>query len=216
MKRRLFISLLGGTAAWPLTARAQQTVGKFPKIGFLQGSQNENVAAFIQALQAAGYTDGQNVRIETRIYGTMLDRLGEFASELVDLQCKVILAAAPYAIRAAAGATAPASPSVAQINMSATPSAGRGRALKPRPADTRHRLVPNYRNPNSVDPNIGRLSGELAPFFTPHQHCGRTFNQRAALQQHPDIEARPVLDEAIERKVRVVIVAQAKTGQPWQ
>ena len=100
--------------------------------------------------------------------------------------------------------------------MSATPSAGRGRALKPRPADTRHRLVPNYRNPNSVDPNIGRLSGELAPFFTPHQHCGRTFNQRAALQQHPDIEARPVLDEAIERKVRVVIVAQAKTGQPWQ
>ncbi|HVI65996.1 MAG TPA: hypothetical protein VM910_25925 [Bradyrhizobium sp.] len=151
MKRRLFISLLGGTAAWPLTARAQQTVGKFPKIGFLQGSQNENVAAFIQALQAAGYTDGQNVRIETRIYGTMLDRLGEFASELVDLQCKVILAAAPYAIRAAAGATAPASPSVAQINMSATPSAGRGRALKPRPADTRHRLVPNYRNPNSID-----------------------------------------------------------------
>jgi putative ABC transport system substrate-binding protein len=107
IRRRDFVILLGcGTvAAWPLAARAQQTVGKFPKIGFLQGSQNENVAAFIQALQAAGYTDGQNVRIETRIYGTMLDRLGEFASELVDLQCNVILAAAPYAIRAAAGAT---------------------------------------------------------------------------------------------------------------
>jgi len=106
MKRREFVKLLGGAAvAWPLAAGAQQSVGKFPKIGFLQGSQNENVAAFIQALRAAGYTDGQNVRIETRIYGTMLDRLGEFARELVDLQCNVILAAAPYAIRAAAGAT---------------------------------------------------------------------------------------------------------------
>src|SRR5262249_35809119 len=72
MRRREFIALLGGAAvAWPLAGRTQQTVGKFPKIGFLQGSQNENVAAFIQALQAAGYTDGQNVRLETRIYGTM-------------------------------------------------------------------------------------------------------------------------------------------------
>ena len=101
-----------------------------------------------------------------------------------------------------------------QAIKSRTPSTRR--TLKPRSAGARHRLVPHYRNPSSIDPNIGRLSGELAPFFTPHQHCGRTFNQRAALQQHPDIEARPVLDEAIERKVRVVIVAQAKTGQPWQ
>jgi len=101
--RREFITLLGGAAAWPLATRAQQLVDKFPKIGFLQGVQNENVVAFIQALQAAGYTDGQNVRIETRIYGTMLDRLGELARELADLQCSAIVAAAPYAIRAATG-----------------------------------------------------------------------------------------------------------------
>src|SRR5262249_39067925 len=105
VKRREFIALLGGAAAWPLAARAQQLVDKFPKIGFLQGVQNENVVAFIQALRAAGYTDGQNVRIETRIYGTMLDRLGELARELADLQCSAIVAAAPYAIRAATGAT---------------------------------------------------------------------------------------------------------------
>ena len=103
--RREFITLLGGATVWPLPARAQQLVDKFPKIGFLQGVQNENVVAFIQALQAAGYTDGQNVRIETRIYGTMLDRLGELARELADLQCSTIVAAAPYAIRAARGAT---------------------------------------------------------------------------------------------------------------
>src|SRR5262249_56916813 len=96
-----FISLLGGAAAaWPLAARAQQLVDKFPKIGFLQGVQNENVVAFIQALRAAGYTDGQNVRIETRIYGTMLDRLREPASELPPLRCRAIGAAAPYGSRA--------------------------------------------------------------------------------------------------------------------
>jgi hypothetical protein len=58
--------------------------------------------------------------------------------------------------------TSPASPSAALINMSATPRTGRGRALEPRPADTRHRLVPHYRNPSSIDPNIGRPSGDQA------------------------------------------------------
>jgi hypothetical protein len=97
--------------------------------------------------------------------------------------------------------TSPASPSAALINMSATPSAGRGRALEPRPADSRHRLVPHYRNPNSIDPNIGRVAGKRVPFFTPLEpgHC--TFNQRAALQQRPDVETRVGFDEVIERKV---------------
>ena len=100
---------------------------------------------------------------------------------------------------------------VAQVYIPATPTTRR--TLKPRSAGARHRLVPHYRNPSSIDPNIGRLSGELAPFFTPRQHCGRTFNQRAALQQHPDVETPVGFDEAIERKVgRVVIVAQAKTA----
>jgi putative ABC transport system substrate-binding protein len=105
--RREFITLLAMTpaAAWPLAVRAQQSGSKLPKVGFLQGSENENVAAFIQALRAAGYTDGQNVQIETRIYATMLDRLGEFARELIDLRCSVIVAAGPYAIRAVTRAT---------------------------------------------------------------------------------------------------------------
>src|SRR5262249_61270049 len=96
--------------------------------------------------------------------------------------------------------TSPASPSAALINMSATPSAGRGRALEPRPADSRHRLVPHYRNPNSINPNIGRVAGKRVPFFTPLEpgHC--TFNQRAALQQRPDVETRVGFDEVIERQ----------------
>ena len=55
MKRREIITLLGGAvAAWPLVARAQQ-LAKLPRIGFLQSFRNENVTAFMQGLQDAGY-----------------------------------------------------------------------------------------------------------------------------------------------------------------
>src|SRR5262249_61095988 len=96
--------------------------------------------------------------------------------------------------------TSPASPSAALINMSATPSAGRGRALEPRPADSRHRLVPHYRNPNSIDPNIGRVAGKGVPFFTPLEPGPCTLNQRPALQQRPDVETRGGFDEGIGRE----------------
>jgi len=104
MRRREFITLLGGAAAWPLAARAQQ-LSKLPRIGFLQRVRNENVVAFIQALRDAGYVDGQNAVIETRIFETTLDRVPDFAKELVDLKCDVILAASQYAFVAAMKAT---------------------------------------------------------------------------------------------------------------
>jgi putative ABC transport system substrate-binding protein len=103
--RREFIATLGGAAAaWPLAARAQQP-SKIPRIGFLQRIQNENVVAFIQALRDAGYIDGQNALIETRIFEATLDRLPNLAKELVDLKCDVILAASQYAFVAAMRAT---------------------------------------------------------------------------------------------------------------
>jgi putative tryptophan/tyrosine transport system substrate-binding protein len=101
MERREFITLLGGAAAaWPLAARAQQ-LSKLPRIGFLQRVRNENVVAFIQALRDAGYFDGQNAVIETRIFETTLDRVPDLAKELVDLKCDVILAASQYGFVAA-------------------------------------------------------------------------------------------------------------------
>jgi putative ABC transport system substrate-binding protein len=105
MKRRAFIRLLGGAAAWPLVARAQQPAEKLARIGSIQNFRNENFEAFIQGLREAGYVDGQNMLLETRFYAGVLDRIDEFTSELVALKCSVILATAPYAVQAVMKAT---------------------------------------------------------------------------------------------------------------
>ena len=103
--RREFIVALGGAAAWPLVARAQQPVGKLPRIGSIQTFQNENAEAFSQGLREAGYVDGQNMLLETRFHHGALDRVDEFTRELVALKCSVIFATGPYAIRAVMKAT---------------------------------------------------------------------------------------------------------------
>jgi putative tryptophan/tyrosine transport system substrate-binding protein len=106
MKRREFITLLGSaTAAWPYPARAQEATDKLPRIGFIHNFPNENFEALTKGLREAGYIDGQNVLMEKRFHGAVLDRIDEFANELVALKCKVIFAAAPYAIQAVLRAT---------------------------------------------------------------------------------------------------------------
>jgi putative tryptophan/tyrosine transport system substrate-binding protein len=95
MRRREFIALLGGAAAWPLAARAQQP-DRVRRVGVLMGISDDlegqaRIAVFRQALQALGWTEGRNVQFVYRWSAGDVMHARQFAKELVDLRSDVIL-----------------------------------------------------------------------------------------------------------------------------
>jgi putative ABC transport system substrate-binding protein len=100
MRRRQFITLLGGAAAaWPLAARAQQA-DRVRRIGVLMGGDENDpewknrLSALSKALAGLGWTDGRNVRMDLRWYGDDINRIGVLARELVGLRPDIILTGA--------------------------------------------------------------------------------------------------------------------------
>ena len=97
MRRRAFIAALGGAAAWPLMARAQQS-DRMKRIGVLMAvsaddqDRQASIAAFLQSLQQLGWTAGRNMEIDTRWSAGNADDTRKYAAELVALAPDVILA----------------------------------------------------------------------------------------------------------------------------
>jgi putative tryptophan/tyrosine transport system substrate-binding protein len=109
MRRREFITLLGGaTVVWPLAARAQQS-GKLPTIGFLGATaptaQMQWTAAFVQRLRELGWIEGRNVAIEYRWAEGRAERFTDIAAEFVRLKVDVIFTYSTPAVLAAKQAT---------------------------------------------------------------------------------------------------------------
>jgi ABC-type uncharacterized transport system substrate-binding protein len=107
LKRREFITLLGGAAARPLAARAQQPA--VPVVGFLgagaRGPLREQIAAFQEGLNESGYIEGQNVAVEYRFAEGQFDRFPALAAELVRRQVAVLFVASNAGALAAKQAT---------------------------------------------------------------------------------------------------------------
>ena len=109
MRRREFITLLGGAASWPLAAHAQQPMAKLPSIGFLGSAtllvESQRVAAFVQRLRQLGWIENRNVAIEYRWAEGRIERFTELAAEFARLKVDLIVAATTPAVIAAKQAT---------------------------------------------------------------------------------------------------------------
>jgi len=198
MNRRAFITILGGAAAWPLAARAQQPA--MPVIGYLHSASPEPyapmMAAFRQGLAEAGYVEGQNVAIEYRWAEGRFNRLPWLAAELVTRQASVIVAGGGDVSAAAAKASTTAIPIVFTIGgdplgYGLVDNLGRPSGnltgvtfftitLGPKRLELLRELVPNAAkiamlvNPNSLNPDAGEVQASARKLGRPVQvlHAG--------------------------------------------
>ena len=194
MRRREFLAVIGGTAAWPLSARAQQ-LGKMPRVGVLSALSAPH--PFTEALRSGmrdlGYLEGQNIAIEWRYADMQFSRAVEHAAEFVRLQVDVIAAYHTPAVRAAMNATkiipivmAPAGAPLESglVDSLARPS-GNVTGLSSMEAELGGKRLDLLRE---AIPRLARVAVLLAktdPFTPPYMHDLQTGASRLGLHLHP-------------------------------
>jgi putative tryptophan/tyrosine transport system substrate-binding protein len=104
MRRRKFIILLGGAAAWPFAATAQQA-GRTYHLGCLLSTPRNEYVALFDELRRRGFIEGQNLTVEFRAYGQHVDLIPQYAAELVNARVDVIVASGDETVRAIQQAT---------------------------------------------------------------------------------------------------------------
>jgi putative ABC transport system substrate-binding protein len=190
MKRREFITLLGGASAWPVAGRAQATM---PVVGFLNPTSSKlyefNAAAFRKGLQDAGFVDGENVRIEYRWAEGDYGRLAALAAELVALKVAVIGATGDVASALAAKASTSTIPIVFTIG--ADP--------------VKVGLVASYNRPggnmtgiSAITSQIGTKRIEVLHQIAPRSKVALLMNPNnpsAAMEQHDATAAATILGQ---------------------
>jgi len=104
MRRREFISLLGGAAAWPLDALAQQS-GKVWRMGFIAHGHESFYDALFEGLREYGYEEGRNLMVERRYARGQVERFKEFAADMVRLNVDIVIVVTTPAALAVMNAT---------------------------------------------------------------------------------------------------------------
>jgi putative ABC transport system substrate-binding protein len=189
MNRREFITLIGGAAAWPLAARAQQNT-RVRRIGVLMpGVENDpegkrRYSAFTQALAGFGWTDGRNVRMELR-WGGDGSRIRALAHELVALQPDIILTGGTNATAAVQRETRTI-PIVFAIASDPVVS-----GIVPRLDRPGGNVTGFATNEASLGGKYLELLSEIAPGL-----------KRAAIMFNPDFPASPVFMPSLETAAR--------------
>src|SRR5262249_19222124 len=102
--RRAFISLLGGAAAWPLTASAQQP-GKTPRVGYIRALNDLFREEFVRGMRDLGYVEGRNIAYEFRHYGDDVESIPSLIGDLLGAKVDIIVAGGTPTVRAAQAAT---------------------------------------------------------------------------------------------------------------
>jgi putative ABC transport system substrate-binding protein len=199
MGRRQFVALLGGAAAWPLAARAQQ-VG-MPRVGVLVSlsAPHPFAEAFRSGMRDLGYVEGRNVAIEWRYADAQFSRAVELAAELVRLQVDVIAAYHTPAVKAAMNATSTIpivmSPAGAPLEMGLVESlAHPGRnvtGLSNMEAELGGKRLGLLREAIPGLARVAVLAAKTDPFTAPFVRDLQSGAVGAALQLHPVMVTGP-------------------------